>query len=90
MGFIDYQIEDNLYGKCLDNHHKIYVISFYQGVEILKSENINPFNFMLGSIYRFLCNSIIDETIVHDETRGCLFDMLGNKWDIIYLSLIHI
>lgn len=84
MGFIDYQIEGNLYGKCLDNEHKIFVISFYEGIEILKSENINPFNFMIGAIYRFLCNSIIGETVVHDETRGCLFDMLGNKWDIVY------
>lgn len=35
-------------------------------------------------LYRFLCNSVINKTIAHDETKGCLFDMLGNKWDVVY------
>jgi len=83
IGFIDYPIENNYFGRNLLDE-KVFVVSFYQVAEILQSQNIDIFNFMLSTIYRYLTRNIVGKRIAHDETRGCVFDMCGNKNDIIY------
>jgi len=82
IGFIDHSIQDNLYGKCLDNNGKVYIRSFFQAAEFLQSKNIDVFNYMLKSIYRDLTRYIVGRGIGHHDTRGCLFDYCGNKEDI--------
>lgn len=84
IGFIDAEIECNYFGKRLKDHN-IYVISFYQVDEILSLYNIDIFTYMLATIYRYMTRyKLKGEYLTHDETKGCLFDMCGNKHDIIY------
>lgn len=84
IGFVDTIIENNYFGKRLQNHN-IFVISFYQVDELLKNENIDVFNFMLSTIYRYLTRyKLHGEYLTHDETSGCIFDMCGDKRDIIF------
>lgn len=84
IGFIDTEIEKNYFGKRLKEDN-IFVASFYEVDEMLKKENIDIFNFMKIIIYRYLTRYIVKgKIIVHDETRGCIFDMCGYKQNIIY------
>ncbi len=83
IGFLDYEIEDNLYGICLNENNSLFVLSFYQGLEFLQGENIDPLNYILGAIYRFTTEYLLGDRLDHDETRGCLFDMMGYKRDIV-------
>lgn len=84
IGFIDTEIERNYFGKRLKGYN-IYVISFYQVDEILSSCNIDIFSYMLATIYRYMTRyKLKGEYLTHDETKGCLFDMCGNKYDVIY------
>lgn len=84
IGFVDTIIEMNYFGKRLQDNN-IYVVSFFQVDEMLKNENIDPFNFMLATIYRYVTRyKIQGRYLTHDETKGCIFDMCGDKTDIIY------
>lgn len=86
IGFIDTIIENNYFGKRLDEYNT-YIISFYEVDEILKKENINIFNYILVTMYRYITRyklRISGEQLVHDETRGCIFDMCGDKINVIY------
>ena len=84
IGFIDTQIELNYFGKRLSGNN-IYVVSFYQVDEILQKDNNDIFNFLLANVYRYVTRYKLNgEYLTHDETRGCLFDMCGNKEDILY------
>lgn len=86
IGFTDTIIEQNYYGKRLKGNN-IYIISFYQVADLLKEENIDVFNFMLATIYRYVTRyNLNGKYLTHDETKGCLFDMCGDKTDIIYLT----
>ncbi len=84
IGFVDTIIENNYFAKRLKGDN-IFVISFYQVDDLLKSENIDVFNFMISTIYRYLTRyKLHGEYLTHDETRGCIFDMCGDKSDIIF------
>ena len=62
--------------------------------EILKLDNIPLENLMLRVLYSISfvykrygnrIPSMTEQTnFTHDETRGCIFDMNGNKTDVIY------
>lgn len=83
IGFVDTIIECNYFGKTLKDSN-IYVISFYKVDEILEKENIDIFNYMIATIYRYLTRYKINgKYLCHDETRGCIFDMCGDKTDIV-------
>ena len=86
VGFVDTVIEGNYFGKrILDNN--VYIISFYEVDKILKAEQINLTNFAITVIYRYITRYIITgKMLVHDETKGCIFDMCGDKNDVIYFS----
>ncbi|WP_294350554.1 hypothetical protein [uncultured Clostridium sp.] len=86
IGFIDTIIENNYFGKRLDEY-KTYIISFYEVDEILQKENIDIFNYILLTMYKYITRyklRISGEKLVHDETRGCIFDMCGDKRNVIY------
>lgn len=83
------KLEDNWYIRILNPN--TVVISLFETADILKSENIKIENFILKAlikasliqnIYRNLSSDVY--LIAHEETRGCLFDMNYNKYDIIH------
>ena len=84
IGFVDTIIEFNYFGKRLKDNN-IYIVSFFQVSDFLITEKIDVFNYMLSTIYRYSTRSILrGKYLTHDETRGCIFDMCGEKSDIIY------
>jgi len=86
IGFIDAMIENNFFGKKLKDDN-ISVVSFYQIEKILSDNNIDILNFMLSMIYRHVTRYIVvGKSLSHSATRSCLFDMCGNKNDVIYCS----
>ena len=86
IGLIDTEIELNYFGKRLSGDN-IYVISFYEIAEVLSENNIDVFNYLLSTFYRYITRYILKgEPLSHDETRSCMFDMCGNKRDIVYCS----
>ncbi|AND85376.1 hypothetical protein GTH52_01995 [Clostridium tyrobutyricum] len=87
IGFVDTVIEKNYFGKRLDKDNNIYVISFYEIDCILKDKHIDLFNYMITTMYRYITRyklQITGNDLVHDETRGCIFDMCGDKRDVVY------
>lgn len=60
--------------------------------EILKDDNISVEHFIIKQLYeicaiRHLMNDISSDDVyqfVHMDTRGCLFDMNGERSDILY------
>jgi hypothetical protein len=92
VGITYVPIEDNFYSRRLDNNR--LVLSYFEIYQVLKTENIPVENFLLRTLYAsclvYLRNeqSIPESTdwlgYTHDDTRGCLFDMNGNKIDVIF------
>lgn len=90
IAIIENKIEDNYFSAKLTD--KSGIITFYQAETILRDANIDLFNYLLLTIYEIITlyqisNNKIDkniEQLIHDETRGCIFDMVGNKYDLIY------
>ncbi|TKG88146.1 hypothetical protein EYV94_27490 [Puteibacter caeruleilacunae] len=92
VGITYVPIEDNFYARRLSNNRLI--LSYFEMFQILKCENIPVENLLLRVLY----SSIIvyqrnEQTIpkttdwigfTHDDTRGCLFDMNGNKSDVVF------
>lgn len=84
--------------KFLDNFymHRIgadcVVISLYGIPEILGLENISVENFIIKQLYEIcaikcLIKDISSDDVyefVHRDTRGCIFDMNGERTDILY------
>ena len=86
IGFVDTMIENNFFGKKLKDDN-ISVVSFYQVEKILSDNNIDIFNFILSMIYRHVTRYVVvGKSLSHSATRSCLFDMCGNKNDVIYCS----
>ena len=92
MGITYVPIEENYYCRRL-THNRV-ILSYFEIYNVLNTENIPVENFVLRSLYAsclvFLRNEqAIPESsewvgFTHDDTRGCLFDMNGNKGDIIF------
>jgi hypothetical protein len=89
--------EANLEGDYYIRHvgDNIFVFSLYGVADILEHENIRLEHFVLKNIYEvfllLLCNDCPPArdgipSIIHDETRSCLFDMNGNKNDVVVSS----
>ena len=84
------RFDDNFYLHRLSNN--CVAVSVYGIKEILNSENISIENFIVKQIYElFALKSLVQNfesndvySIVHTDTRGCLFDLNGEKFDIIY------
>jgi hypothetical protein len=68
------------------------VISLYGINDILAKDNISIENFVLKQIYEIytmkcICDDIesMDAlSIIHKDTRGCIFDLNGDKQDIVF------
>lgn len=90
VAIIENKIEGNYFARRLTD--KSGVVTFYQADEILRDANIDLFNYLLLTIYKMitlyrLADNKIDENsfaFIHDETRGCVFDMVGNKYDLVH------
>lgn len=89
---VNVPLENNYYSRRLTNNRIIFTL--YGIKDYLASENIPPENAILRVIYattllhRRSGNKIPsvyeDSSFLHDETRGCLFDMTGIKTDLVY------
>lgn len=86
-------LEENYYARRLDNGNRA-VVTFHDTHSILEFHNIPLKNFIFRVLYAY---SLIFmrckqqglafkqlKDFTHDETRGCLFDMNGNKVDLHY------
>jgi hypothetical protein len=87
----DCALESNYYMRRLLGNR--VCITFFQVKDILARENIPLENYVLRSIYEALIYFTLaqnhggqlpqsEESYTHDETKGCLFDMTGNKADL--------
>ena len=88
IGVIEAPLEGNYYTRSPSPN--VYVTTFYQATDILQSAEIDLVNYLLKTIYanvtRFHMRAD-DQSFrypAHHETRGCIFDMTGNKGDLIY------
>jgi len=85
-------LEDDIYSRILANNR--VCMTFYQMAEILRQHNIPLENLVLRLLYTYTLtyrrngDNILTKdklsTSVHEETRGCLFDMDVIKTDIVY------
>lgn len=90
VGIIENKIEGNYFARRLTD--KTGILTFYQVDAILKDANIDSFNYLLLTFYKIVTlYRLSDERIaeesskfIHNETRGCIFDMVGNKYDLVH------
>ncbi len=91
LAITDCPLEDNFYMRRLPNNR--VCITLFQVRDILSRENIPVENFILKCLYEVLVLYTLsinndgqlpksEESYTHDETKGCLFDMTGNKDDL--------
>lgn len=87
---MNYRFDDNFYLHRIGTNK--VCISIDGIANILSEKNISIENFIIKNTYeiflfRRLFIDLIDDRVykfVHDDTRGCLFDLNGDKRDIIY------
>lgn len=92
IGITYVPIENNFYARRLNSNR--VVLSYFEMYQILKEDNIPMENLLLRVLYAYCLlyhrNSKKLPTqndwlgFTHDDTRGCLFDMNGNKTDVIF------
>jgi hypothetical protein len=92
VGITYVPIENNFYARRLENNR--LVLSYFEMYQILKHENIPVENLLLRVLYASCLVYLRNEQHIpestqwigytHDDTRGCLFDMNGNKSDVIF------
>jgi hypothetical protein len=86
-------IEDNYFVRRLSSNR--VVLSYFGMYDLLKKELIPVENLLLRTIYRHILiyrkyksipshKNTPDIPFIHDDTRGCLFDMCVNKADVIF------
>jgi hypothetical protein len=89
VALINAPLQDNYYARPLNE--KICVMSFYQMAQIIIGNNFSIEQYILRNIYELAvlvaCNggNIPANPMewIHDDIRGCLFDMNPNKTEII-------
>lgn len=92
IGITYVPIECNYFSRRLDNNR--IIISYFDIHQVISQNNIPIENLLLRIVYAssivYLCEKNIPTTktmeieFLHDDTRGCIYDMDGNKYDIIY------
>lgn len=92
---LDAPIQNNFFSRILSENR--IVISYYEVNHILHEENIPLENLLISLIYSYTLLYLAnrkrvltmkgEERIVHDHREGCLYDMCGNKEDVIYSSV---
>lgn len=87
--FIDCVIEDNYFTRDLsDFDNKTVLCSFYQAAKMFNENNIDLFNYLHGVVLNEIVQiatlgKVDEQKFLHDDTRNCLFDMCGEKNDIL-------
>lgn len=90
IAIMPYRFIDNFYMHRIGNN--CVVISLCDIPEILEKEKISTENFILKQIYEIcaiknLVNDIASDDVyqfIHLDTRGCIFDMNGQRSHILY------
>jgi hypothetical protein len=86
LGFIDQPFNDNYFAHRLTDSTGI--VSLFEVDSIFSDANVHEKNFLLLMIYVsimiYYTKANVIREIHHDDTRSCLFDMCGNKEDIIH------
>lgn len=90
IAVMNYVFDDNFYMHRIENNK--VCISIFGLENILSKKNISIENFIVKNtyevfiFYKILQNLASNEIyqFVHKDTRGCLFDLNGNKEDIIF------
>lgn len=90
IALIPNRFDDNFYIHRLNNN--CAAISLYGINDILSPKHISIENFVLKQIYEICAlKRLINDfsstevySIIHSDTRGCLFDLNGDRQDIIY------
>ncbi|MDR0889283.1 MAG: hypothetical protein LBM28_01375 [Oscillospiraceae bacterium] len=85
LGFMDQPFDDDCFANNIS--YKKGIVSLSDVDSIFADSGVNVENFFLIMIYMFIITYYIEDdsgdTLCHDDTRSCLFDMCGNKEDII-------
>jgi hypothetical protein len=90
LGIMSYRFNDNFYMHRVGKN--CAVVSLYGIDGILDRKSISMDNFIKKQLYEItalylLCNDLISDDVyklVHRDTKGCLFDLNGDRQDIIY------
>jgi hypothetical protein len=91
LGLINYRFTDNFYLHRTCSNKACLSIADID--VLLQSRNISIENFILKNIYeivtfKYSLGTLVDNESIykflHRDTRGCLFDMNGDKYDVIY------
>lgn len=90
IAVMNYRFNDNFYMHRLDSNKLCISITGIE--EILLRKSISIENFVLKNIYEAfifykIFNNLVNDEVynfVHHDTRGCIFDLNGDKNDIIY------
>jgi len=92
VGITYVPIENNFYARRLESNR--IILSYFEMYQILKQDDFPMENLLLRVLYAYSLvylrnNRTIPQQnellgFTHDDTRGCLFDMNGNKSDVIF------
>jgi len=91
VAVMNYGFNDNFYMHRIDRNK--VCISIFGLENILNKKNISIENFIIKNTYEMfifytILRNLTDTNevyqFVHNDTRGCLFDMNGDKRDIVY------
>lgn len=89
---VNVPLEEGYYARRLCNNTA--VITFHMMSEILHQNNIPLQNLILRVLYAYslvyirynknITDNVSTRDFTHDETRSCIFDMTGIKYEVIY------
>jgi hypothetical protein len=90
IGIINTSFSDNFYVHGIDENTAVISIKIPE--EILRNKSIPLENFIIKTIYELLtlflefgnAFAVDAYSVPHQDTRGCLFDLNGDLYDIIY------
>lgn len=92
IGLTYIPIQDNYYARRLEDNRVI--VSLFEIHKDIITNNLPIENLLLRVIYASSIIYFIEKNIptaqlgrhklLHDDTRGCIYDMTGNKSDVIY------
>ncbi|MFR9596795.1 MAG: hypothetical protein SNH79_04355 [Rikenellaceae bacterium] len=92
IGITYVPIQGNYFARRLNDNR--VVVSLFGIQKYLGEHNIPTENFLLRFMYLSVAEFLIEKNctieerwrlkLLHDDTRGCIFDMVGNRADIVY------
>jgi hypothetical protein len=91
IALVSVPLQDNWYARRLTDNR--IIMTFHQMEDVLRYANIPLANIVLRALYSYSLLFLSSDRKIpnyhevrdytHDETRGCLFDMNGLKYDIV-------